>query len=178
MKEEQSCGDKRPSRLQCGLVRPYLPGLLSRMVTGEDTHGDHSCQMLFPWCRRMIVFMDPDGALWQRGGKTLPHLGEDTVAGCEMKLNKVTPTVIARPVTHLPPSSPHPWPGPVLCMKNIAFVFILCLITDLALQLPRCEVMVKEGEERHANPNSMNMFVRQWIRKTGLSHVSPAVWKS
>lgn len=101
MKEEQSCGDKRPSRLQCGLVRPYLPGLLSRMVTGEDTHGDHSCQMLFPWCRRMIVFMDPDGALWQRGGKTLPHLGEDTVAGCEMKLNKVTPTVIARPVTPL-----------------------------------------------------------------------------
>lgn len=119
--------DKRPSSLQCGLARPYLPSLLSRMVTGEDTHGDHSCQMLFPWCRRMIVFMDPDGALWQRRGTTLPHLGEDTVAGCEMKLNKVTPTVIARPVTHLPP--PRHWrvysPSPVLLRLYLFFVWAL-----------------------------------------------------
>lgn len=38
------------------------------MVTGEDAHGDHGCQTLFPWCQRMIGFMDPDSALWQHRG--------------------------------------------------------------------------------------------------------------
>lgn len=81
---------------------------------------------------------------------------------------------LQRSLRDLSPISPRHWgvysPGPVLCMKNIAFVFILCLGTDLALQLPQCEVMLKEGKERHVNPNSMNMFVSQWIRKSGLSH--------
>lgn len=47
---------------------PYLPGPPPRMVTGEDAHGDHGCQTLFPWCQRMIGFMDPDSALWQHRG--------------------------------------------------------------------------------------------------------------
>lgn len=148
------------------------------MVTGEDTHGDHSCQMLFPWCRRMIVFMDPDGALWQRRGTTLPHLGEDTLAGCEMKLNKVTPTVIARPVTHLPPAIEE------FKARALCYVWrILCLYLSfvwartwpfICLSARWC--WKKEREDR--NRNSMNMFVSQWIRKSGLSHVSPGAWKS
>lgn len=47
---------------------PHLPGPPPRTVTGEDAHGDHGCQTLFPWCQRMIGFMDPDSALWQHGG--------------------------------------------------------------------------------------------------------------
>lgn len=37
----------------------------------------------------------------QRGGETLSHLGEETLAGCELLLNKVIPRVIVRPVTPL-----------------------------------------------------------------------------
>lgn len=54
---------------ECCWAWPYLPGPLLRVVTGEDGHGDHGCQMLFPWCRRMIGFMDQDSALWQRRGR-------------------------------------------------------------------------------------------------------------
>lgn len=54
---------------ECCWAWPYLPGPPLRMVTGEDAHGDHGCQMLFPWCRRMIGFMDLDSALWQRRGR-------------------------------------------------------------------------------------------------------------
>lgn len=54
---------------ECWLSVPYLPGALLRMVTGEDAHGNHGCQMLFPRCRRMIGFMDPHSALRQRSGR-------------------------------------------------------------------------------------------------------------
>ena len=39
------------------------------------------------------------------GGGTLPHLGEEALAGCEMLLNKVIPRVIVRPVTCHPPTT-------------------------------------------------------------------------
>lgn len=42
------------------------------------------------------------------GGGTLPHLGEETLAGCEMLVNKVIARVTVRPCQ--PPPHPHPPP--------------------------------------------------------------------
>ncbi len=58
-------------------------------------------------------------------GETPPHLGEETVAGCEMLLNKVIPRVILRPVTRLPRH--RGIYSLVLHMENLMPEFILCL---------------------------------------------------
>lgn len=86
------------------------------------------------------------GGGWLVGG-ALPHLGEETLAGCEMLLNKVTPRVIVgdlSPVS-LPVKRRIYSPGPrVIHMENIVSEFILCLRweSDLRLCLPLREVVV------------------------------------
>lgn len=90
--------------------RGLTPPPTGRMVTGEDTHGDHDCQLLFPWRWRMSKFTDlwQLGGGWGVGGWTPLHLGGETLAACEMEPNKVTPKVTVRPVTPAPPPHHHP----------------------------------------------------------------------
>lgn len=103
---------------QRGFQHTYTPPRWRRS-RGEDTHGDHDCQLLFPWRLRMSSFTD----LWQRGGTGGTHLGGQTLAGCEMEPNKVAPKVIVRPVTPLPtttttPASPPTNPTPSGCAEG------------------------------------------------------------
>lgn len=95
------------------------------------------------------------------GGGTLPHLGEETLAGCEMLVNKVIARVTVRPCqpppTPTPPcsSSRNSQPGLVLLMKNIVSEFILCLESDLGFVClcvkwicrQQCPGLKKKGEE-------------------------------
>lgn len=80
--------------------------LLPQSPTEDGHRGGH------PWQPQLsdAVSMMPKND-WFRGSgrcsltveaQPLPHLGEETLAGCEMELNKVIPKVVVRPVTFLP----------------------------------------------------------------------------
>lgn len=130
--------------LVCCWAWPYLPGPLLRVVTGEDAHGDHGCQMLFPRCRRMIGFMDLDSALWQRRGRLCHTWEKKTLAGCEMLLNKVIPRVILRPVTHFPRHRGFiAWPRATYGEYCVWIDPLFEMGVRLCLCLPLCEVVVK-----------------------------------
>lgn len=141
---------------------PYLPG-----PPVEDGHRGGR-----PWRPRLsdAVAMMPENdwfhgsgrcSLTARGGGTLPHLGEETLAGCEMLVNKVIARVTVRPCqpppTPTPPcsSSRNSQPGLVLLMKNIVSEFILCLESDLGFVClcvkwicrQQCPGLKKKGEE-------------------------------
>lgn len=66
--------------------RPWLSDAVSMMAKNDWFHGFGQCSLTAQ-------------------GETLPHLGEEAVAGCEMLLNKVISRVTVRPVTHPPPSA-------------------------------------------------------------------------
>lgn len=125
--------------LECCRAWPHFPGPQSTMVTWEDAHGDHGCQMLFPWCRRMMGFVDPDSAVWQGRGRLCHTWEKKTLAGCEMLPNKVIPRVIARPVTRhrgIYSRSLCYW------ILSLNLPFVSRRESCLDLHLPLCEVVV------------------------------------
>lgn len=108
---------------ECGWAWPYIPSPPVRLVTGEDAHGDHGCQMLLPWCRWMIGFMGADIALWQHtatpGRRSTGRMWNVTEQGHSKGYGKTC---------H---SSPHPpWRnlqlGQELHVMNIGTEFSLC----------------------------------------------------
>lgn len=105
--------------------RPRLSDAVSMMPKNDWFHGSGQCSLT-------------------ARGEILPHLGEETLAGCEMLLNKVIPRVTVRPVTrHLPP--PRHWGIYSPCAtygEYRAWIYPLFEMgVWLRLCLPLCEVV-------------------------------------
>lgn len=143
---------------ECCWAWPYLPSPPLRMVTGEDTHGDHGCQMLFPMMPKNDWFHGSGRCfLTARGGDSATPGRRDTG-----RMWNVTEQGHSK--GHC--KTCHPSPpvieeftarSLVLHMKNIASEFILCLETDLGFVCLRMKWWwIKRG--RRARQNSMDTF--------------------
>lgn len=117
---------------------PYLPGPPPRMVTGEDAHGDHGCQTLFPWCQGWLVswirtvLSDSTGGVSAAPGRR--HTGRmwNVTEQGHCKGHRMTchPPPPPNPPS---PSSRNLQPGLVLHVENIRSEFILCLSLSYSL---------------------------------------------
>lgn len=95
--------------------RPRLSNAVSMMPKNDWFHGSGQCSLTAQ-------------------GESRLHLGEETLAACEMLLNRVIARVIVWPVTPPPsPSSRNLQPGLVLHVENIRSEFILCLSLSYSL---------------------------------------------
>lgn len=123
-----------------GLTSPIPLWVWSQWRTPMATMAVRCCfhdakEWLASWIRTVLS----DSA----GGETVPHLGEETLAGCEMLPNKVILRVIVRPVTRPPPIEKFTALPRDTYKEYWVWIYPLFEMgVWLSLCLPLCEVVV------------------------------------
>lgn len=125
--------------------RPRLSNAVSMMPKNDWFHGSGQCSLAAQ-------------------GESRLHLGEETLAACEMLLNRVIARVIVWPVTPPSPSSRNLQPGLVLHVENIRSEFILCLSLSYSL-CAFCEAVVNL------------QTTMSWFEKWSSKDTAPDSWR-
>lgn len=125
--------------------RPRLSNAVSMMPKNDWFHGSGQCSLTAQ-------------------GESRLHLGEETLAACEMLLNRVIARVIVWPVTPPSPSSRNLQPGLVLHVENIRSEFILCLSLSYSL-CAFCEAVVNL------------QTTMSWFEKWSSKDTAPDSWR-